>query len=165
MSDWYAQSRAAIQRNYGEDWRLFAGILAATSAHSGLKGNVTMARRVYLQYKATGTISPDRLMPAHYTQLQKVLETGRPSGQKVGAFYDALVGDESAVVVDIWMQRHYKQPERPMSARQYKRLADKLRAEASEAGMTPARYQAQVWSQIRGGGQSYADHMAQMQLL
>lgn len=164
MSDWYSQSREAIQRTYGDDWKLFAGFLAATSAHSTLKANVTIARRTYNQYKETGRVEPDGYMPAHFSQIQKVLETGRPSGQKVGAFYDALLGDENAVVIDLWMQRHYKEPVRTMSKRQYQRLAAKLRVEAHEAGMTPARYQAKRWAEIRGNGQSYSTHLAQMRL-
>lgn len=74
------------------------------------------------------------------------------SGPKVTAFYRAILGDESAVVLDGHMlnavQFHTNKP----SKRQYERCAAAMTEAAAYAGLPPARFQAVVWCAVRGGG-------------
>ena len=70
------------------------------------------------------------------------------SGPKIRAFYRAIRGDTSAVVLDSWMLGLTDRP-RP-TIRQYERLAEILHYEAWQAGVQPAIFQAIVWCTIRG---------------
>lgn len=162
---WYRDSRRAVKRIYGEDWKLFCGLIAATSPNTTVKANTTLARKAYAQIKATGTVTRKGYLPCHYSSIQAVLDTGEPNGRKCRNFYRALIGNENAVVIDLWMMRYAGIDKRAPSKRDYDRLEEQITSEALVLGITPAQHQAMVWSKVRGSCGGYAEILAQGRLL
>jgi len=161
--NWYKQSRAAVKEIYGKDWRLFVKCLAATSANASLAANVSLARKAFNQIKETGTVRRESFCLAHYRGLLQVSKGRLPNGRKVKAFARALLGDESQVVVDIWMSRVAglnRQPRRY----EYDMIEDRIREEAEALGRTPAGHQAVLWGIARGAGESFSRHLLQYRL-
>jgi len=162
--NWYKDSRLAIQRVYGENWRLFAKCLAATSAHSSLSANMTLARKAYNQIITTGTVTRQGYIKSHYESLCQVIAGNLPNGRKCRNFALALLGDESCVVIDIWMMRYYKLPGNPPKPSDYDLIEQTITAEAKALGITPASHQATLWANTRGNASSYANYLAQYRL-
>ena len=71
-------------------------------------------------------------------------------GQKTRAFWQAILGDPNAVVLDTWMLKAYDETRKALTPLQYSRLADKLRRDAKYEGADAAVFQAVVWCVIRG---------------
>lgn len=164
MSNWYENSRRTIQAAYGKDWRLFCGLLAATSPNASIKANTTLARKAYNQFKATGTITKQGWLPLHYWLLTQFLTSGTLSGRKANSFYRNLIGDESVVTVDRWIARHMKLTSKAPTAKQYDHIENLFRWNAVFAGLSPAQYQAKIWEQERGDSGSYSASLAQLRL-
>lgn len=70
-------------------------------------------------------------------------------GPKVRAFYRALVGMESAVVLDVHMLRIIGESESPKPPK-YAAIADTLARAAHSVGVKPAPFQAALWIHVRG---------------
>jgi len=152
VKNWYEQSRAKIKEQYGSDWKLFTGLIAATSAHTSLKGNVCLAKKAYEQIKEGKELTG--FMGNHVQAIKSVLVTGRPQGVKCRNFYQNLVGNENCVTVDLWMTRKYLGKDSP-TAKQYAQIERRIRAEAKLFGMSPAQYQAEQWVKLRGRSDSF----------
>jgi hypothetical protein len=71
-------------------------------------------------------------------------------GRKVRAFNRALVGDESAEVVDVWMLRAAGYRSDRPTPRVYETVARALRKVAARVAVPVARLQAVVWVVARG---------------
>jgi len=161
---WYSDSRAAIEREYCQDAKLFTGLLAATSANSSLVANLVLARKAYGQIKSYGRVRRESFILAHYSCIQAVLETGLPRGRKVVALCKCLLGDEDNVAVDLWMCRWAGIEPKSLNRRLYDEIEHRVRTEAARLGITPGQRQAEIWCSIRGRADSYADYMRQMKL-
>ena len=164
-SAWYDESMEAIRHRFGDDADLFAGILAATSAHSSVSANVKLAVKAFNMIKDTGTITREGFMKHHYLGILQVLEHGIPKGPKVGAFARALLGDHDAVVVDLWMCRWYGSALRAPTIKLRREIEAAIRIKATELGLSPRDTQAHIWCQVRGNSESYADYLRQGGLL
>ena len=164
MTDWYTKSREAVKRIYGQDWKLFCGLLSATSATMSVKANATKARRVYDNYKATGTISREGLMSSHYKSCLKVVETGKPGGRKCQSFYQNLIGNETPVTVDVWIMRLCGLKGKQPTKKQYDQIEAEIQSQAEQLGITPAQLQAQLWVQARGDSSGYDTELRQRRL-
>lgn len=72
-------------------------------------------------------------------------------GLKTNAFARAIAGDESAVVIDVWMCRAGNIGTDSPNKTQYNFLADAVRDAAALFGITPRTAQALIWIIVRGG--------------
>ncbi len=124
-----------------------------TSVNASVKVNVTLALKAYEQYKA-GQPFTGYLRPV-IANLERIKQ-GRPvTGRKISAFHEALLGNQYAVVIDRWMMRAYGYDQLTVNA--YRAIQAAIFRESEEAGMFPAEYQAKLWTEFRGAGESYAD--------
>jgi len=170
---WYRNSRRAIKRVYGKDWKLMCALLACTSPRSTIAANVALARKAYNQILETGTVSRTGFIRTHYLAIVHYLETGTFRGRKVSAFYQNLIGNETPVTVDVWMlrqagldrDRNTGRIRKAPTGWQYDYIESRVQSEATDLGITPAQWQAQLWSRARGNHQSYAHYFRQLRLL
>lgn len=163
MNNWYKSSRESVKRVYGQDWKLFLGLLACTSAHSSVKANVTLAKKAYNQIKNNQELSG--YLPAHIINMHALLSTGMPNGRKIKSFYRNLIGDETCVTVDMWMMRYYGYSKDIPTTKQYDIIEKQVQSEAITLGLTSAQHQANIWKSIRGQGESFGDLVNQYRLL
>jgi hypothetical protein len=162
---WYEESRQAIKLAYGDNWILFSALCALTSPNSTIKANLTLARKAYNQICDTGTITRTGFVKTHYNGIIKYLATGKLSGVKVNNFYQNLIGNEQAITIDIWMMRYAGFGDIMPSVKHRDIIETNIRRDASEAGITPAQRQAEIWAHVRGSGQSFGDLLAQQALV
>ena len=149
--DWYTSSRKSAQAHFPEDWELFLGFLAATSANATVKANMTLALRAYTQHANGKPFT--RFMGQVIANLQNVVD-GKPlNGKKITAFYRALKGDKNAVVVDRWIARAYGF--KKVTPKNYDRIERNVRHEAAANEMAPSDFQAWKWASIRGAGEDF----------
>jgi len=163
--NWYIESRQAIKRTFGDDWRLFCAIAAATSPNNSVRLNTRLAIKAYNQIKATGTVKRSSFINAHYKSLLNVIANGEPNGRKCQALYHALIGHDDYVPVDIWILRYFRIPKKVPTKRQYDLIESAIREDAASKGLTPAQRQAELWCEIRRKSDNYADHLCQLRLL
>lgn len=164
-ANWYRESREAVREVYGKDWPLFVKCLAATSANASLSANMTLAKKAFNMIQDTGTVSRGGFCKAHFSGLNHVIAGRLPRGRKVHNFAKALLGDESAVVVDVWMLRYAGIDRKAPTPREYDYIESRVREEAEDNGVTPSAWQAVLWARTRGAGESYARHLCQYRLM
>jgi hypothetical protein len=155
---WYRDSRRAIKRIYGKDWKLMCGLLACTSPRVSLKSNVTIALKAYNLIKA-GQVPDVGFIKAHSKGIAHYLKTGLPKGRKTRPFYLNLLGQEQHVTVDLWVVRYSGIAHAIPNAQEHSLIVDKIKEEAERLGLTPAQRQAEIWCSIRPNaryGYSYA---------
>jgi len=154
-ASWYADATVLIKQLYGENWKLFIGLLASTSPRLHVKKNWRLADSLLTAYlnrdkkpkKWAAIIS--NLMPAHLLNVIRVLQ-GRPiKGPKVRRFYENLTGNLSDVTIDVWICKAFGIEHGKLTPRLYKRLEQKIRKQAENAGLYPAEYQAVLWYAVR----------------
>lgn len=124
---WYADSEPAIKL-------ASAARIAATSARTGIVDNLRRALR------------GDSPLPAHKGNLERAARGEPLSGPKVEAFRLALLGDLTAIPVDVWMFRAYRWTNETMSAR--KDVERRVRIGASRMKCAPRDYAASIWCGI-----------------
>lgn len=143
---WYAKARGIV--------RVHAVAHAvperhALAAFAALSPRVSYRRNVELLGTLLATGRAPTLRNAEREAL-RVLETGdRPSGRKVGAFFDCLMGSETAVCLDTWALRAAGVSESP-SASVFETVRQAYVDVAHRAGILPSQCQAVVWCAIRG---------------
>lgn len=164
ISNWYQESRVATKEIYGDDYELFIKCLAATSPNCALKANITLARKAYIQIKETGQVDKNSFTKTHYKGLQAVINGGIPNGRKVRMFTKALLGEQDAVVVDVWITRAAGINRKAPYDWEYDIIEEEIVAQAGKYNRTPAEHQAAIWGKIRGASDSYATHMLQLRL-
>ncbi len=71
-------------------------------------------------------------------------------GPKTRAFAQAIAGDRSAVVVDVWMCRAAGLDRDNPTARQYRAIAASIAVLARRHGLDPRAMQALIWGRVRG---------------
>lgn len=148
---WYAdaaRTARAMARQYGVSNATAAGVIAAISPRLTWKYNVRAAGMLLARQAHVPGV-----FKASLAKARRILDGERPlkvlSGPKVRAFYRALMGDESAAVVDVWTARAAGiSPEQ--ASRQYDDVATALTLAALAARTTVARLQATAWVQVRG---------------
>lgn len=149
--DWYWESRRfarQLSREHDVTMAQSAGVIAGMSPNTGWKANKTMARAI-----VSGSGRPG--FKKNVAKCERILAGERPlsvlTGPKVRAFYRAIMGDETAAVIDIWMLRAAGWPRDTISPSQYERVASALREAASLHDMGVATFQARVWNVVRTG--------------
>lgn len=147
---WYDSARAVV-RNLAERYNVsrscVAGIVAATSPRIHWSRNIAVAESILTNGTATGVFK------ASLRKAQRILSGEKPlkalKGPKVRAFYRALMGDNSAAVVDVWIAKAVGWT-KDLKQKAYERIEAALREAASKVGVAVAKFQAAVWVAIRG---------------
>ena len=151
------RSRKAIEEAFGIEADLFCGLLAATSAHTKLDANYSLACKAYRQIKHTGTIQREGYIGVHYDSILAYLDSGRIRGRKCQNFYQALCLDSQAIAVDIWICRWFGTKRKQPTQAEYNTIEQYITLEAKQVNLTPAEYQAKIWCETRGDNTNYAD--------
>ncbi len=152
---WYTDATKLIQELYGDNWRLFVDILAATSPRQAVKRNWRQTAAIlaaYIDRRNKPIVFGDLLaacMPAHLYNVVRALQ-GRPiRGDKVSRFAANLRGDLSNVTIDVWICKAYGIDQKKLTAKLYRRLEKRIQADANANDMLPANWQAVLWYAAR----------------
>jgi hypothetical protein len=159
-SAWYAEARESIRR-YADMHGLSVGIVAdvvgLTSPRQTVKRNTQLAD-LYLQTGGTGGVLPAvRSGLAHWAasiesgeiDARHMANVGPIRGDKTRNFARCLAGDDSAIVIDVWMFRALGLDFPTMTAKRYRQACETVRGYAKSFGDTPANTQARIWCGIR----------------
>lgn len=157
--DWYAETFALFNQQYGRYATLFTYIIiAATSINSTLKSNVRLARKAY--YQISNGLEIWGYLPNIKTQLKRI-QAGQPlSGRKITNYVEAITGNPNAVVVDVWILRAFglattknvltRQNYTPSpTSSQYDSIERAIKLWAREIGIEPRQLQAALWAGVR----------------
>lgn len=148
---WYSDARTtarAIARETGRTLHTVAGVIAALSPRAHWKTNVAWAAQSCRTGRAVGGLK------MCVRKAQAILSGLSPlkalQGNKVRAFYRALVGDTMAAVVDIWIGRAAGLDDDSDIKREYGSIARALVLGAAFVGVSVTDFQATVWVVTRG---------------
>lgn len=148
--DWYRNARRTawgLATEAGVTLRTAAGVIAALSPRLQWRTNVRAARAMLLGENPSGVFKASK------AKARRIIAGESPdevlSGPKVRAFFDALCGNESAAVVDVWIARAVGLDRAPTND-EYGRIALALRLASIETGERVAPLQAIAWVQVRG---------------
>lgn len=151
-ANWYecaAREISDVCNAAGWDVRLFTGVLSVTSPRVSVARNV----RITLHYMDCGELF-DNVMRSIRTGVTKFVDQGKIDGLKTSAFFNALMGDDDAIVLDVHMADLLCIEQKKFAGKRvYNEYAEFLRGVASLAGMTPRQCQAALWAgQLRRRG-------------
>jgi len=123
------------------DPHTLASYLALYSPRVQVKRSIRLAcHRVQTGEHARGAMAHVRAAVEHWEQ------TGEIRGPKTRAFRDALLGDESAIVLDVWMARALGVDQRAFGVKSvYAQASGRVADAAGILGVPPARTQAAIW--------------------
>lgn len=145
--DWYPIARGVVRQlahESGCSVDTAAGVVAALSPRITWTRNVGAAREVL-----RGALVVPGCLSASLRKARRVAAGESPDGvlggRKVRAFYAALMGDDSAPVVDIWVMRAAGLKSDAPTPRVYDAIARALSLVAARVGAPLARVQAVVW--------------------
>jgi hypothetical protein len=171
QGDWYGVARRAadaLAGEYGVSLSTAAGVIAALSPRVSWRDNLRGAERVLHRAafpelfgeggELEGLGRPVPGYGANRRKAERIAAGERPlsvlGGDKVRAFYRAIMGDQDAAVIDVWMLRAVGEPERKsVRGPKYEAVARALRAAADAAGVNTAPFQAVIWTVVRGGAE------------
>jgi len=125
----------------GTDPHTLASYLALYSPRVQVKRSIRFARhRIQTGEHARGAMRNVRAAVEHWEQ------TGEIRGPKTRAFRDAMLGDESAIVLDVWMARALGVDVRAFGVKSvYARASGRIADASAILGLPPARTQAAIW--------------------
>ena len=142
MNNWYAKCTAEIKRIYGDDWKLFADLLAATSPRKSVKANWRLAVQVYDSHIA-GEVDYSGTLPCHRPNINRALNGEELSGRKVRAFAANLKGDLDVCTIDIWIMRYFGFDK--LTDKTYSFIESVIKMMAAASHMRPAEMQSMLW--------------------
>lgn len=142
---WYTDAHNNIKawcNKYHVDMPRFVAILAITSPRVRVAENIRIAVGVVFD-----TLSR-KLLPNVQTGLEWFEKTGEIRGPKTSAFYRAIMGDDSAVVLDTWMAKALKVDYAALlnNKSHFKKAEMRVRAAAKRLDISPAECQAAIWA-------------------
>jgi hypothetical protein len=150
---WYAMARqeaSALARRHGVTLACAAGAIAALSPRVHWKVNLRLADAVLGKTYRRGAFK------ANLAKAVSIRDGAKPlavlSGPKVRAFYRAIMGDQTAAVIDVWMLRAMGLLKLATGLKPvvYAKLEAILVKVANAYRTTVARLQAIVWTVVRG---------------
>lgn len=145
---WEKRTKDSLEKVFGPgDTKQLINFLAITSANTQLGVNAQMGVRAFTQWKAGHPFENVTRADA----LTQYAETGKWSGIKTNDFAAAMLGDDNAVVVDIWVMRFFGYDRNPRNDAEYAFFAQAMRSAAQELGLAPAQLQAVIWTLVRVG--------------
>jgi hypothetical protein len=166
---WYDVARRtaeALAGEYNVPLHRAAGVIAALSPRITWADNVRGAEQVLHRAAYPEVFGPGgeleglgRPVPGFGQNVRKAEAIARGEapeqvlgGDKVRAFYRAILGDRGAAVVDVWMIRAVgEDAHKTFTGARYARVAEALRQAAELAGIDTADFQAIIWCYTRGG--------------
>jgi hypothetical protein len=135
----------AVAKNLDVSLEVGACIVSAFSPRERWTANVAKAISFSLGEHITG-LANNLLM----AQNSIVMGYGALKGPKTNAFARAIAGNQSAVVVDVWMMRACGSPKASPSKSEYAEISEALIHAAESVGLTPRTCQALIWILVRG---------------
>jgi hypothetical protein len=148
---WYREARGAavaIAADSGVSVDVAAGTIAALSPRMRWDANVRAAAAACAG-RPYGALGNSKRAAAR-------IIAGEPpadvlAGAKVSAFYRAIMGDDGAAVVDVWMARAVGDDAAAgIRPKRYREIAAAIARAASVVGVSAAAFQATVWVVVRG---------------
>lgn len=139
-----------LARETGLAVSVVAGVVAATSPRTKWALNLRIAGEICRRHAAGDASKPTACMGTNHRAALRVLDGGEPSGNKVHAFWRAILGDRLAVVLDAWMIDALGLPPRLDRRGRYDRFATLWEQCCLAAGLWPRDAQADVWITRRG---------------
>lgn len=123
-------------------------VLAATSPRLHWSRNVKVAGMILYD----NTIKPPGMTNRSYQAAIAAISKGPEAltGPKVKAFYRAIMGDEEAIVVDVWMMRAAGIEHDSPNVAERVAVERGIRAVAAKRGVSPRTAQATIWIVMRG---------------
>ena len=110
--------------------------------------SVTRSVRFAVHYARTGQYKPDIIRPVRAAVGHYEL-TGRIRGPKTSAFARVLRGDDSAIVLDVWMAVALGVDQKRLSAKcVYSACSERIARSAKLLGWTNAETQASIWGAV-----------------
>jgi hypothetical protein len=150
-SKWYHDANAVareVASNMTLDIERASCIVAAFSPRERWSVNVRKALQYSIGVTPAGLSNNVAMADASLVHGFDALK-----GQKTNAFARAIAGDESAVVIDVWMMRAASMPTDSPNKSQYNFVADAVHDAAALFGLTPRTAQALIWIIVRGGAE------------
>lgn len=146
--DWYRYAQAEI-RFSATSLDISADKLAALLAVCSPRVSVKRSIRFALMLLKRPNDKPADMMSTVYAAVRHWQRTGEIRGPKTGPFAKALLGDLSAVVLDVWMAVAFGVPHVAWNRRKLRTIAqDRVRQAARVLGWRPAEVQAAVWAAV-----------------
>lgn len=167
--NWYSKTRFLLIRKYKKDYRLFAGLLSATSPRFQIKRNFNTANNIYYDFikdkqkflsyfikNKNKALKKYKILYAHYNNIIRVLSHNYTNskklelgGLKVNSFYNNLIGNYYYVTIDVWILRYFKHKKPSLNKGDYicyTRIITKL---SKKLNLYPCELQAVIWEKIR----------------
>jgi len=152
MRHWYRQQTKFLKYRFGDNWKLVAGLLAATSPRVKLRTSWDWSMAIYDAVIVGREPDLSMLFPCHESNVKRILAGEELSGDKVKRFYQNLIGNLEVVTIDTWMIRLWKidcgTHGSPWPAK-YRRLERVFQRWSRSKGEKPADMQAMLWNYIR----------------
>ncbi len=151
MKHWYAQQTRFLKHRFGDDWKLMAGLLAATSPRLKLRTSWDISLTILEAVQAGRPPVMWGLMKGHRLNVERALVGKKLSGNKVERFCQNLLGNLEVVTIDTWMLKLWKVELTSHSkhSKKYGKLERAFQKWARSKGMKPANAQAMLWNYIR----------------
>jgi hypothetical protein len=150
VGNWYDGFREQVFKMFGkEDGTQFIRFLSATSAGSKASvDNIGQAKKAYMQWKLGLDMYAGRFgaSPALLDAAKGVDDFG---DRKMQQYFKAMMGDEDAVVIDVWMSRIFGWGDVVPGKRAYAFAEETVRKLAKEMGVAPRDMQGHMWSGIK----------------
>ncbi len=145
--DWYASARMHIESTCAaKNWPVgaFTAVLAVTSPRVSVVQNW---RATYMWFDKG--VLPPNMMRSTRIALGHLVLTGEIRGPKTHAFNRALLGDESALVLDVWMAKALDVPHTKVTSKQNMMAAWRRVVKVSKVlGISIAQTQAAIWAGV-----------------
>lgn len=149
---WYKQQSDFLKMRFGDQWKLVAGLLAATSPRVTFKTSWNFSMSIWDQIQNGKESDLSGFMKGHRLNIERVLAGKELSGPKVQRFYQNLIGNLDVVTIDSWMVKLWDidcgTHGSPWPAK-YRRCERAFQKWARSKRKHPANMQAILWNYIR----------------
>jgi len=148
-------ARAELEEYFGDDAEFMAGLIAHLSSGLAVPANTMKAIEVYIAHKTGQSFKGTHQVSEK--QIKEFLDSRLTSGPKRLPFFEAIMGDANAIVIDRWMARvldfrtwnnkkEVWQTSTGASKKQRELLIAWVQRGAKRLGITPRAYQALIWA-------------------
>jgi hypothetical protein len=150
---WYSKARQSIKSLAAREnipFKTLAGVVAITSQNIRLSHN----EQIVLDWIQNGANVEAAHKVKHFgvvkRNLAEFLQNGSVKGPKISAFYKALTGDTSAIVLDTHMAKVFlpKAKSEKWTKTQILKAESKILRLSKELGWKPCHVQAAIWCSI-----------------
>lgn len=144
---WYSVARREVLKASAlldvPPW-YYADILAIFSPRVSVKRNIRLAN----YYLAVGEFHPTTLKTTR-SAVEHYEDTGAIRGPKTAQFARAILGQSDAIVLDVWMARAFRVPQREFSRPAVRaKCEQRIRKVATALGWTACEVQSAVWTAV-----------------